>query len=306
MPPIFPPSICRLAHQLYNELLKPVEAGWKSAKDIILVTNGALGMLPLGVLPTEPPGPLADVSVPFDGYRKVAWLSRTHAVTMVPSATALRTLRGLKPGSPQRELMVGFGDPYFSAEQASKAGEPAAHQLASAASSSRGAPLARRNTPQTLGVDKAELGLLPRLPDTADELKSIALALQADPTKVLHLGKEANERNVKSIDLSKYKIVVFAATAWCRASSTGLHPAALAMTAPDVARPRGDGSSPWRKCWRSSSTPIGSCCRPATPEREPARAPRRLQGSAARSSTPERGRSWSPTGRYTRSRRANS
>ena len=229
------------AHQLYNELLKPVEAGWKSAKDIILVTNGALGMLPLGVLPTEPPGPLADVSVPFDGYRKVAWLSRTHAVTMVPSAAALRTLRGLKPGSPQRELMVGFGDPYFSAEQASKAGEPAAHQLASAASSSRGAPLARRNTPQTLGVDKAELGLLPRLPDTADELKSIALALQADPTKVLHLGKEANERNVKSMDLSKYKIIVFATHGLVPGELTGLTQPALAMTAPDVAQHDGDG-----------------------------------------------------------------
>ena len=31
----------------------------------------------------------------FAGYRNVAWLARTHAVTMVPSAAALRTLRRL-------------------------------------------------------------------------------------------------------------------------------------------------------------------------------------------------------------------
>ncbi len=41
----------------------------------------------------------------------------------------------------------------------------------------RGLPLQRRSAPQTKGVNSAQLGLLPRLPDTTDELKSIALAL---------------------------------------------------------------------------------------------------------------------------------
>src|SRR4030095_11205288 len=139
-------------------------------------------------------------------YTEVPGVARTHAVTMVPSAAALRTLRHLKPGSPKRELMVGFGDPYFSAEQAARAEQQAGVQLAAATDvATRGVPLQRRNAPQTLGVDSAELGLLPRLPDTADELKSIALALQADPAKVLHLGKTANEATVKSLDLTKYK-----------------------------------------------------------------------------------------------------
>ncbi len=183
--------------------------------------------------------PVADDGVLFDGYRKVQWLARTHAVTMVPSAAALRTLRGLKPGSPNREMMIGFGDPYFSTEQAAQAGQPAAYQVTSAAT--RGAPLARRNGPKTLGVDSAELALLPRLPDTAEELKSIALALQADPSKVLHLGKAANEHNVKSRDLTKYKIVVFATHGLVPGELNGLHQPALAMTAPDVAGHPGDG-----------------------------------------------------------------
>jgi len=34
------------------------------------------------------------------------------------------------------------------------------------------------------------------LPDTAEELKSIALSLHVDPAKALHLGKDANERVV--------------------------------------------------------------------------------------------------------------
>ena len=148
-----PPFDLTLAHELYTTLLKPVEGGWRSAKDLIVVTNGALGLLPLGLLPAEPTAALSDGSLIFSGYRKVAWLARTHAITMVPSASALRTLRHLPPASPQREMMVGFGDPYFSAEQAAKA--DAAPTFQTMASSTRGIPLQRRNSPQTKGVDSA-------------------------------------------------------------------------------------------------------------------------------------------------------
>ena len=43
-----------LAHELYGQILKPVEAGWKDSKNLIVATNGALGLLPLGLLPTAP------------------------------------------------------------------------------------------------------------------------------------------------------------------------------------------------------------------------------------------------------------
>jgi CHAT domain-containing protein len=230
-----------LAYELYSSLLKPVEAGWRPAKDLVVVTNGALGLLPLGLLPTEPSAAASDDGLRFSSYRKVAWLARTHAVTMVPSASALRTLRNLPPSSPQREMMIGFGDPYFSEQQAAQATQPEAVQLASAAAATRGVPLVRRNSPQTLGVDNAELALLPRLPDTADELKSIAAALQSDPSKVLHLGAQANEKNVKSLDLTKYKILVFATHGLVPGELNGLHQPALAMSAPNVAGHEGDG-----------------------------------------------------------------
>ena len=43
-----------LAYELYELLLKPVEAAWGPSKSLIVVTNGALGELPLGLLPTAP------------------------------------------------------------------------------------------------------------------------------------------------------------------------------------------------------------------------------------------------------------
>jgi hypothetical protein len=37
-----PPFDLQLGYELYSTLLKPVEAGWKQSKSLILATNGAL------------------------------------------------------------------------------------------------------------------------------------------------------------------------------------------------------------------------------------------------------------------------
>jgi CHAT domain-containing protein len=235
-----PPFDLKLAYELYSLLLRPVESGWKSSKSLVVVTNGALGLLPLSLLPTAPSevkegGPI------FAGYRDVPWLARTHAVTMVPSAAALRTLRALPAGPKNRGDLIAFGDPYFSAEQAAEAEKKVV--VASADGSvavTRGLPLKRRSSPKTQGVNSADLAQLPRLPDTAEELRSIAAALHADPAKALHLGREASEKTVKSIDLSNAKVVAFATHGLVPGELDGLTQPALALSAPQVA---GDSDS---------------------------------------------------------------
>jgi CHAT domain-containing protein len=234
----------KLAYELYSILLKPVEDGWKSAKSLVVATNGALGLLPLSLLPTAPVTVKEDGEGPlFAGYRDVPWLARTHAVTMVPSAAALRTLRALPPSRPSRQKLIAFGDPYFNAKQAAEAETTVVAALSDIvnAVATRGMPLMRRSSPQTHGVDSAELGLLPRLPDTADELRSIAQALEVDPVKTLYLGKAANEKNVKTIDLAGYKVVAFATHGLVAGDLDGLTQPALALTAPQVAGVDGDG-----------------------------------------------------------------
>jgi CHAT domain-containing protein len=229
-----------LGYELYTLLLKPVEQGWKSAKSLVVVTNGALGLLPLSLLPTarvevEQQGPT------FAGYAKVPWLARTHAVTMVPSAAALRTLRALPSGPTTRGKLIAFGDPYFNETQANEAEDKPVTVASADGMTTRGLPLKRRSSPQTQSVDSAELALLPRLPDTADELRSIALALEADPAKTLYLGKEANESAVRKVDLSGFKVVVFATHGLVPGDLNGLTQPALALTAPKVAAVEGDG-----------------------------------------------------------------
>jgi CHAT domain-containing protein len=238
-----PPFDLALAYELYDKLLKPVEASWKPAKNLIVVNTNALGTLPLALLPTAPPAVKQGDEPLFAGYRGVAWLARTHSVTMLPTAATLSTLARLPAGSAARESMIGFGDPIFSKEQAEEEArqrptEPIATSLVA---STRGMRLARRASPQLDGVEGAELALLPRLPDTAEELKSIALALTSDPSRVLKLGRQANEQTVKTTDLSKYKVVVFATHGLVPGELNGLTQPALALSAPDVAGVAGDG-----------------------------------------------------------------
>jgi len=236
-----PPFDVALASEIYNEVLKPIEGGWKSAKNLIVVTNGALGLLPLGLLPTANVTVKTDAEPYFSGYRDVPWLARTHAVTTVPSAAAFRTLRKLPASRPNRDKLIAFGDPLFNADQAAEAKTGGAVPAQVAQTTMRGLPLKLRAAPQLNDKESVTIAALPRLPDTADELRSIALALEADPSRVVNLGLKANEQTVKTMDLSKYKILVFATHGLVPGELSGLTQPALALSAPDVAGVDGDG-----------------------------------------------------------------
>ena len=228
------------AYRLYQALLAPIAAAWRPAKSLIVVAHGPLGQLPLSVLVTAPAALGAEAGLPFDNYRAVPWLARGHAVTVVPSVTSLTALRRLPPGDPARRPFIGFGDPYFSVAQAAEA-EVASTVVVADAGAIRGMPISLRSVPDTRRVDSAELALLPRLPDTADELNGIALALGADPTRDVFLGRDANEDTVKTLDLSGYKVLAFATHGLVPGDLNGLTQPALALSAPAVAGGDGDG-----------------------------------------------------------------
>jgi CHAT domain-containing protein/tetratricopeptide (TPR) repeat protein len=234
-----PPFDLAVAHRLYRTLLAPVEAGWRQADSLLIVPHGALGQLPLSLLVTEPVTLGPESGILFSSYREVPWLIRRHAVTVLPSVGALATLRGLPAGDPSRRPFVGFGDPLFSQAQARRAGatEPAS---TSAAVASRGVPIRLRN----LSIEhqnQTPLAALPRLPDTADEIRSMAQAARADLSRDVFLGAEANTERVKKLDLSRYRIVAFATHGLVPGDLDGLVQPALALSAPEVAGVGGNG-----------------------------------------------------------------
>jgi CHAT domain-containing protein len=236
----------RLAYRLYHETLEPIATRWWPAKSLLVSVNGALGELPLSILPTkkvrlkDQQGPL------FAAYRDVPWLVRTHAVTLVPSAAALVTLRSTPKGTAGRKPFIGFGDPYFNAQEAAKAkaAEPKRVRLAQSGETAfraRGLPLSLRAAPKTDQGHLPTLSNLPRLPDTAEEVRSLAIAMSADPSKSVRLGLKANEKAVKSLKLSDYRVVAFATHGLTAGELSGLREPALALSAPALADTDGDG-----------------------------------------------------------------
>jgi len=227
------------AHDLFKALLEPVEAGWRDADSLLVVAHGPLGQLPFALLPTEPATLPGEQGILFDGYRTVPWLARSHAVTVLPSVASLVTLRATPRGDTNRRAFAGFGDPWFSAAQRD-AGEPV--QLASGSGLElRGLPIRLRSLPVMDDVASAELAQLPRLPDTADEVLSIALALNADPSKDVFIGAAASEAQVKTMDLSDRKVIVFATHGLVSGDLNGLTQPALALSSPAVVGGDDDG-----------------------------------------------------------------
>jgi CHAT domain-containing protein len=222
---------------LYRALLKPVEAAFRETKSLLVVPHGPLGQLPFGILLTEPAQPGPQTGVPFAQYRGLPFLVRRMAVTQLPSVASLGILRAVPPGSAGRRPFVGFGDPYFSVEQARRA----AAEVGVMVSRAGGSPVGVRAAPATAGVVKAQLAFLPRLPDTAEEIRSLAASLGGDPERDVFLGARANEQNVKTLDLGVYQVIAFATHGLVPGSLEGLTQPALALSAPEVAGVEGDG-----------------------------------------------------------------
>jgi len=86
-------------------------------------------------------------------------------------------------------------------------------------------------TRRKVTVLPGESEALPRLEDTADELKAVAAKLGA-PASDIHLRSAASETNVKHARLSDYRVVYFATHGLIAGDVKGLGEPALALTIP--------------------------------------------------------------------------
>jgi CHAT domain-containing protein len=242
------------AHALYKGLFDQIEDLIKD-KRLLIVPSGPLTQLPFQVLVTESPktalpGAVAD-------YRQVAWLARTHAITVLPAVSSLKALRELAKASYANEPYIGFGNPLLDGEPEKFKADAAAAKLAR---EKRCDPTLRQRVASLLGsrgdsraitrssggiVNVADLRSWAPLPETADELCDVAHDLGVDPRTHLYLGTTATEAKVKQLSedgsLAKYKIVHFAthgavAGQVSRASEPG-----LLLTPPDKASDTDDG-----------------------------------------------------------------
>ncbi|MCE7505945.1 CHAT domain-containing protein [Polynucleobacter sp. IMCC30063] len=225
-----------LANQLYDSLFTPVQTSLEGKNTLVVVPQGDVASLPLGVLITSPFTLANKEEERFSSYRAAPWLIKKYALVSIPSATALNSLRSLPKPKEGRFDFIGFGDPIFSLEQAKSQDKAANTQLAT-----RGMPLQLRNVPNTSQVSSAEVSILPRLPDTKEEILEVAKVFTVNPNRDIFLEKRATLEEVMKTDMSNRKVVMFSTHGLVPGELNGLTQPALALTNPAVLNEKGDG-----------------------------------------------------------------
>ena len=210
------------SYSLYTALFGAIE-DLIDGKQLLIVASGPLTQLPFQVLVTE--APKSEIPSSSSNYRKVAWLVRKHALTILPAVSSLKALREFAKQGLASEPYVGFGNPLLEGDPAvfKDDGDKAKlarekHCVITEAQGPAVSVLRGGSRPMTLGNNGlADVDLIRRqvpLPETADELCNVAHDLGVDPATHLYLGESATEAKIKRLSndgtLAKYKIVHFA------------------------------------------------------------------------------------------------
>jgi CHAT domain-containing protein/tetratricopeptide (TPR) repeat protein len=238
------------ARGLAKILLGPFETAIED-KDLVVVASGPLAQLPFQVLLAA--APVTDARGATD-YARQPWLGTRHAITVLPSFAALRSLReGARPSAAAAPF-VGIGNPLLTGadgqdrsafRQTVCSTEPSALKPAATLASTE-ALLGKLMRGGAVGME--DLRRQPPLPETADELCMVARFLGA-PADAVQLGAMASEANVKALSenqtLTSARVVHFATHGLVAGETQqfiakGAEPALL-LTPPEKASEADDG-----------------------------------------------------------------
>ncbi|MDM8568694.1 CHAT domain-containing protein, partial [Thiotrichales bacterium HSG1] len=181
------PEIVEEGYPLYQKLIP------KAAQKILLNTK-TIYIVPTGVL----------YALPFESLitheKQHHYLIQDHAIAYLSSASILKILRDSKRGTKPTKKLLAFADPAY----------------AECAEDSDDRSFKARSLTQLRGSafrDVMGAVCFPRLPETANEAKSIA-AFFTDTNSTVYLGKKANKNVLFNLnqtgDIANYQYLLFA------------------------------------------------------------------------------------------------
>lgn len=223
------------ANAMYR-LLFPSDDLVKDKTHWVVVPSGSLAALPFNLLVTAAPEAVAPGSDPLAPYRNADWIVKRTGISILPSVASITAIGATAAKARAPKPMIGFGDPVFGGpddERIQKVQRSIAGQRRSVNASFtefwKGA-----------GVDRAMLAnALPRLADTADEIRIVADKLGAKDAVLI--GAAATETAVKQAALADFRIVYFATHGLVAGDVTGVGEPSLAMTLPSQPTAFDDG-----------------------------------------------------------------
>lgn len=207
------PFSLQAAYALYESLFGQV-ADYIAGKHLLLVPSGSLAELPFHVLLTAPAS---------THKSSLAWMVRSHAITVLPAVSSLKALRHTARPSAATKPLLGVGNPlldgdpkerYWEARLAKLALEnQSCDRLTQIADSTYMLRRVHRAVSGGAFADLDHLRSQPPLPETADEVCAVARRLGALPGDVL-LGAGATETAIKTLSkegkLAEYRVLHFA------------------------------------------------------------------------------------------------
>jgi CHAT domain-containing protein len=217
------------AAELYASLLAPLDRLLHDKRHLVVVSSGALGEIPFGVLVTGASN--ANESA-------TPWLIRKAAVSHQPSISAWLALRRAPPVAANQEALMAWGDPRFS-RAAPTAAAALPLRSAHAQLRPRRSVFVKRAVSLAIDLDDvaavARYAEIPPLPETGEELRAIAVALRADQAVDLKLGAAATRESVLAASesgmLARKRVVAFATHGLMAGDLPRLAQPALALAA---------------------------------------------------------------------------
>jgi CHAT domain-containing protein/Tfp pilus assembly protein PilF len=214
------------SYRLYQSIFNPFADYISFRKRLSVVMNGALTSLPLQLLVTNDPA--------GKNFKDLDWLIRKYAITVVPSTASLKILREGKATATADRPMIGFGDPVFDRTVRAPIKQEVVGLTRSLPEFYRGVIADTKSLAEAL---------LP-LPETADELRTVARELGARPEDI-KLRDAASVWTTKHARLDSYRVVYFATHALVageveKFAKTKAEPA-LVLSIPDKPTEEDDG-----------------------------------------------------------------
>jgi CHAT domain-containing protein/tetratricopeptide (TPR) repeat protein len=192
-----PPFDVAGSHRMFDQIFGPVEPDLLAARHLIYEPDPVLVSVPAALFVTDQASVKLMAGRSALDYRGVAWLGAKLDSSLVLSASSFLQSRAFRP-SHAKQIFLGFGDPDLSPTNP--------HAFTSVLRRGGGG---ETSVSACVSTRQALLGL-PALPDTADEVKSIAATLGGAPKDVV-LGQAFSDDTLRRrSDLSDFRVLYFA------------------------------------------------------------------------------------------------
>lgn len=220
------------AYALYSGVFGPFEDRLPDFDHLIFVPDREMRALPPGMLLASLPEDLPS-KFDFGAFAMLDWLAGRMAITILPGPDALLRLREHGTARSTRRPFFGIGDPVLGSDLPEP--DPSGEETRDA---SLDAGLFRSD-----GLARpAAFRQMSPLPETRDELRRLAILLDADPETDVLVGHAASEARVRtSQELKDAAVIAFATHGFVAGEFGGLDEPALVLSPPDVPSQMDDG-----------------------------------------------------------------